>query len=150
MLCSAPLEFAVVGLLWSRLPALTSFCKTCSGTPPEEVPGLELDLGCFWLQSTALEISGSYVPRPTKDLLTPSEVPDSCSDRRVSRFLPTPFDVPDQYPDPQRSWLSPTSSEDPDSWLDLPRCLFPAYSLGGPRFTHAQTGRGTGSVPGRS
>ena len=43
--CSAPVEFAVSGLLWSRLLAQTCFCKcSWSGSAPVEVPGLGLVL----------------------------------------------------------------------------------------------------------
>ena len=44
-ICSTPLEFMVLVLLWNRLPAQTCFYKCpLSRSAPAEVPGLELVL----------------------------------------------------------------------------------------------------------
>ena len=43
----AQVEFLASGKLWPRLLSLTCICKSWSGFPPAEVPGLELDLERF-------------------------------------------------------------------------------------------------------
>ena len=77
LLCFAPLQFVVSGIILPRLLAFPYFYKCWSGSHPVEVSGLEYDQESFWLQSTALEVPGSSVSGPTEDLCIPSEVLDS-------------------------------------------------------------------------
>ena len=87
MLCSAPLEFALSGVLWPRFLAFPCFCKSWSASSPEEDSGLELDLERFLALVYRLRGPTLGMPGTVEDLLTPSEVPDSHLD-------PQRFQVP--------------------------------------------------------
>ena len=86
-ICSAPVEFAVSVLLWSRSLAQSCFCKCPSSwSVSAEVPCL------------GLVLQGSLAP--VYSLRGLSLV---CPDPQRSWLRPTPSEVPDSCPDPQRS-----------------------------------------------
>ncbi|CAO2614635.1 hypothetical protein LEMLEM_LOCUS16643, partial [Lemmus lemmus] len=64
VLWSAPLEFAVSGLLWPGLLAFICFCKSWSGSPLAEVPVLELNCLLWWRSPTLDLVAGSIVMYP--------------------------------------------------------------------------------------
>ena len=102
VVCSVPVEFTVSGLLQHR----SCFFKCpCSGSVPEEVPGLGLVLQRLWRAQTCRGSGSSLLPQRSQ------------THAQTGRGL----------------WFLPTPSEVPDSCLDPQRSLVPAYSLRGPR-----------------
>ena len=114
------MEFAVSGLLWSRLPSQTCFCKCpWSRSSPVEVPGLGLVL------QRSLSLIFSLLPQRSQTQV--------CPDLQRTWLTPTSSEVTDSHHDLQRFLVHAYSLRGPRSKPRPADILVQAYSLRGPR-----------------